>query len=442
MRGKTISLISGVAAWLWLAIFAAVPVVHSVGQNSATVAVNALKKEQLELQMKKLRKEISEMEKQLEKTRSEKRESLEQLNVLKDKIEAREKLIDNYNRQLDVLEENISSTAKDIDRQNQQIGQMKEDYARMLRTTYSNLALQNQWTFLISSNSFNEAFARYNYLKYISEFRRQQALTLQASIDDLTNKKQKLEKNKKRKESLLVEQSEEKGKLEVEKVETDKMIAQLGEKEKKMKRYVEDKNKAALALNNKIQKIIEDQLRVARRKAEEASRKQAEAQAKANPGQTVKVLPKPPVVLLTPKEQELSKDFASNKGRLPWPVLKGAIVAYFGKHEHPTLKGVFIENNGLDIKATEGSNARAIFGGTVVSVFTLPTTQTCIIVKHGDYFSVYSNIQKAAVATNDNLSARQNIGVLSLDKNDGATKVHLEIWKGKDKLNPAEWIAN
>ncbi|MFN8309318.1 MAG: peptidoglycan DD-metalloendopeptidase family protein [Chitinophagales bacterium] len=401
----------------------------------------AQQKEQLELQMKKLRKEIADMEKQLEKTRNQKQENLEQLNILKEKIEKREKLIENYTHQLSALEESISATAKDIDRQNSQIEVMKQDYAKMLRTTYSNLAIQNEWTFIISASSFNEAIARYGYLKRISEYRKQQAVALQASIDDLTNKKTRLERNKKRKEGLLVEQNQEKGKLEEEKGETDKMIAQLGEKEKKMKRYVDDKNKAAMALNSKIQKIIEEEIRQARKKAEDASRKQAAAQAKANPGTPVKPQPKQTIVLLTPKEQELSKDFASNKGHLPWPVAKGTIIAYFGKREHPTLKGVFIENNGLDIKTADGSNARSIFGGSVVSVFTLPTTQTCIIVKHGDYFSVYSNIMKAAVSTNDNLIARQNIGTLFLDKSESLTKVHLEIWRGKDKLNPAEWIS-
>ena len=120
---------------------------------------------------------------------------------------------------------------------------------------------------------------------------------------------------------------------------------------------------------------------------------------------------------------------------------QGSIVGYFGKHEHPTLKGVFIENNGLDIKAADGSAGRCIFNGSVISVFTMPTTQTCIIVKHGEYFSVYSNIATAAVKANENIGTKQSIGTLSSDRSDSQTKIHLEIWKGKDKLNPAEWLS-
>jgi hypothetical protein len=124
------------------------------------------------------------------------------------------------------------------------------------------------------------------------------------------------------------------------------------------------------------------------------------------------------------------------------PVAHGAIVSYFGRHEHPTLKGVVTENNGIDIKAADGATGRAIFNGVVVSVFTLPTTQTCIIIKHGEYFSVYSNVASAAVKANDKVTTRANLGTLYQDKSDSQTKIHLEIWRGKDKLNPSDWIGN
>lgn len=241
--------------------------------------------------------------------------------------------------------------------------------------------------------------------------------------------------------SLLEAQNEQKEKLLGEKEETDKMIAQLGDKEKKMRKYVEIKNKAAQALNSKIQKIIEDEIKAARKKAEDAAKKKALAESKAKSGTTTTIIKTPTKtepVLMSPKDQELTSDFASNKGKLPWPVEKGTIVGAFGKHEHPTLKGIFLENNGLDIKAAEAAKGRTIFKGTVVSVFTLPTTQTCIIVKHGEYFTVYSNISEASVKSNDNLSTKQNIGTLYTDKSD--TRIHIEIWKGKDKLNPAEWL--
>lgn len=417
---------------------------HLTLAQKAQPQSNGQKKEQLELQMKKLRKEIAEMEKMLQETSSKKQQNLEQLEILREKIKKRESLIANYSNQIEDLEDDISVTKKNIESESVQVEHMKKDYAVMLRKTYSNLALQNQYNFVISAASFNEAIARYGYLKRVSDYRRKQAVALEMSIAELEGKKTNLEHTKKKKETLLEAQNEQKEKLETEKEETDKMISQLSEKEKKMKRYVEEKNKAAQALNSKIQRIIEEEIKMARKKAEDAARKKAAAEAANKPktGTTTKPGRTETVILMSPKDQELSKDFAANKGKLPWPVAKGNIVAQFGKHEHPTLKGVFVENNGIDIKAGDGTNGRAIFNGSVVSVFTLPTTQTCIIIKHGEYFSVYSNIASASVKANDVITTKGSIGALSKDKSDSQTKIHLEIWKGKDKLNPAEWISN
>ena len=405
---------------------------------------NKQKKEQLEQQMKTLRKEIADMEKQLAQTSSKKKENLAQVQILTDKIKKREALISNYSSQIDDLEDNITDTKNNIDSQTVQVEKMKKDYAQILRTTYSNLALQNQYTFIISASSFNEAIARYGYLKRISEYRRKQAEELDRLIHDLEGKKASLEDSKKEKEQLLQAQSTQKQKLLTEKQETDKMIAQLSDKEKKQRRYVEIKNKAAEALNNKIQKIIEEEIKMARKKAEDEAKRKALAESKAKSGSsttsTAKSTTKTQPVMMSPKDQELTNDFASNKGKLPWPVAKGTIVGVFGKHEHPSLKGVYIENNGLDIKTTDGANGRAVFKGSVISVFTLPTTQTCIIVKHGEYFTVYSNIADAAVKSNDNITTKQNIGSVYTDKAESQTKIHIEIWKGKDKLNPAEWL--
>ena len=222
-----------------------------------------------------------------------------------------------------------------------------------------------------------------------------------------------------------------------EKKEKDAAVAQLMEKEKKLRKAQVEKNKAAAQLNGRIQAIIEDEIRQARKKAEEQARK--------NPGTTKDVSIKKgtsETMPLTPAEQALSKDFSNNQGKLPWPVERGHVVSQFGKHEHPLLKNVMVENNGVDIKTEAGADARTVFGGTVVSVFYLPTTQNCVIIKHGEFFTVYSNIETVAVKTNQTISTKQSLGKLHTDKNEDLTKVHLEIWKGKDKMDPELWLAN
>ncbi len=397
------------------------------------------KKEQLQQQMKKLQDEIKSIEAALKNNSAKKEKSLSEVLSLQAKIKSREKLIGNISNQIGDLDETIDKTQEEITVKSTEVEKMKADYAEMLRKSYQNQHIQNQVVFLLSSNSFYDAIRRYNYLLKIAEYRRGQALAIQKSIGELQVIKDDLQENKQEKENLLVRQTAQKQELENEKKEKDVAVAQLQEKEKKLRRAQQEKSKAAAALNNKIQAIIEEEIRLARKKAEEAAKRTGASNTTKDvavkKGST-ETMP------LTPAEQALSKDFSNNKSKLPWPVVRGHIVSGFGKHEHPLLKGVVIENNGVDIKTEAGAEARSVFGGTVVSVFFLPTTQNCVIVKHGEYFTVYSNIETVTVKTGQTLTTKQSLGKLHTDKSEELTKVHLEIWKGKDKMDPSQWLAN
>jgi septal ring factor EnvC (AmiA/AmiB activator) len=395
------------------------------------------KKEQLQQQMKKLQEEIKSIEAALKSNNAKKEKNMGEILSLQAKIKSRENLIGNINSQIGNLDETIDKTTEEIANQSFELDKMKNDYANMLRKSYENTTLQNQTTFLLSSSSFYNALHRYNYLLKIAEYRRGQAKAISIVIEELTQKKVDLQENKHQKENLLVKQTAQKEQLESEKKEKDVAVAQLLEKEKKLRKIQDEKNKAAEKLNGRIQAIIEEEIRQARKKAEEQARKSAgttkDVSIKKGTNETMP---------LTPAEQALSKDFLNNQGKLPWPVERGHVVSQFGKHEHPLLKHVMVENNGVDIKTEAGADARTVFGGTVVSVFYLPTTQNCVIVKHGEFFTVYSNIETVSVKTNQTISTKQSIGKLHTDKNEDLTKVHLEIWRGKDKLDPQAWLAN
>ena len=394
------------------------------------------KKEQLQQQMKKLQDEIKNIEAAIKNTSAKKEKSMSEILSLQAKIRSREKLINNINNQIGDLDETISQTEEDITNKGGQVEKMKLDYADMLRKSYENISLQNQAVFILSSASFYDALRRYNYLLKVAEYRRNQAKDIQKAIADLQAKKDDLQESKEQKESLLHQQTSQKSKLEKEKQDQDEAVALLQEKEKKLIKQENEKNKAAQKLNSRIQSIIEEEIRAAKRKAEEdAKRRKSKTTTVVVNKKTNETMP------LTPEEQALSKSFSGNKGKLPWPVERGHIVGQFGKHEHPTLKGVMVENNGVDIKTTTGADARAVLGGTVVSVFYLPTTQNCVIVKHGEYFTVYSNIETVTVKNGQSLIAKQSIGKLHTDKAEDLTKVHLEIWKGKDKMDPELWLA-
>ncbi len=387
--------------------------------------------------MKKLQDEIKTIEAAIKNNKAKKDKSMGEILSLQAKIKSREKLIGNINNQIGDLDQTIDRTKEEISAKATEVDKMKADYAAMLRKSYQNLSLQNEVVFLLSASSFYDALRRYNYLLKVADYRKAQALAIQKTIGELEVQKEDLEENKHEKEDLLLKQTSQKKELEIEKKLKDETVSQLLEKEKKLRKTQQNKAKAVAQLNNRIQAIIEEEIRLARKKAEE--------QAKRNAGTTKDVSIKKgtnETMPLTPAEIALSKDFSNNMGKLPWPVVRGHIVGQFGKHEHPVLKGVMIENNGVDIKTETGADARAVFGGTVISVFYMPTTQNCVIVKHGEYFTVYSNIEEVTVKSGQTLTTKQSLGKLHTDKNEDVTKVHLEIWKGKDKMDPQQWLAN
>jgi len=394
------------------------------------------KKDQLQQQMKKLQNEIKTIEGAIKNIDSKKEKNMGEILSLQAKIRSREKLIKNISNQIGDLDETITQTQGDIENNQTQVEKMKADYANMLRKSYQNLNLQNQAAFILSASSFYDAIVRYNYLLKVAEYRREQAKAIQKAIGELQEKKDDLQESKEQKMSLLEQQTAQKSNLEKEKQQKDAAVAALQEKEKKLTISAVEKNRAAQQLNRKIQAIIEEEIKLAKKKAEEQARKN-----KSNTTQVSVNKKTNETMPLSPAEQALSKDFSSNKGKLPWPVDRGHIVGQFGKHPHPVLKGVMVENNGVDIKTVQGADARAVFGGTVVSVFFLPTTQNCVIVKHGEYFTVYSNIETVSVKTNQTIGVKQSLGSLHIDKNEDITKVHLEIWKGKDKMDPEAWLS-
>lgn len=411
--------------------------VFAFSSSSFSQTSSKQKKEQLQQQMKKLQDEIKLIQGALNANNAKKVKNESEILALQAKIKSREKLIGNINDQIGDLDETIDKTQDEIERKTDEVEKMKTEYARLLRKSYENITLQNETVFLLSSSSFFEAIQRYNYLLKIAEYRKNQAKNIQKMVNELVAKKEDLQDTKEKKENLLKTETAQKAEMEKEKKEKDEAVAKLLEKNKKYRKQIDEKNRAMQQLNNRIQAIIEDEIRQAKKKAEEL--------AKKNGNNTTNVIVKKgtnETMPLTPEEQALSKNFLENKGKLPWPVTKGYVVSQFGKHEHPVIKGVMVENSGVDIKTEAGTDARAVFGGTVVSIFFLPTLQNCVLIKHGEYFTVYSNIETVNVKANQTITTKQSLGKLHTDKTEELTKVHLEIWKGKDKMDPENWLAN
>ena len=383
------------------------------------------KKSQLQNQYKQIQEEIKKIESLMNSTQAKKTNSLNQLESIESKINARRQLIDNINDQIVFLKQSIEEKTNVISTLEKDVVRLKEDYAIMVNNAYKNKYNTNPLGFLFAAESFNQAIQRFTYLRSYANTRQNQSKLINKTIDDLNTKILKLAEDKAAKESFLGEEEKQKNVLEQEKNVKNEIISQLKQDEAGFKKQIDEKNAAAQALNNQIQKIIEEEIRLAKEKAAN--------DAIANGKTPSKELG------LTPDEKALSKDFIYNMGKLPWPVSKGFIVGKFGKHEHESLKNVYVNNNGVDIKTEEGSEVRAVFSGTVINSFYLPTTQNSVIIKHGEYYSVYSNLKTVSVRAGEKISTKQSIGVVYTQ--DGLTKVHLEIWKGMEKTNPALWLA-
>ncbi|MGB1247364.1 MAG: murein hydrolase activator EnvC family protein [Chitinophagales bacterium] len=389
------------------------------------------KKASLQKEYNALLEEIADIENLLKEATSQREQSLAQLQALEAKINSRQELMDNINNQVIVVNQNISTQQAEIQKMENDIAVLKEEYAEMIYNSYKGMYLKNQISFIFSAENFNQAMNRFNYLRSYAAYRESQAELIQQTIVDLQEKIIALEAEKVELDELLKEEEAQKEILLAEKAEKDILLTQLKEDEDNLKQQVQEKNQAALALNNEIQNIIEEEIRLAKEKAE------AENPSTTTTNNTSSEN----AFALTPEEQALSTSFINNMGKLPWPVVTGHIIERFGEHPHPTLIGVKINNNGLNIQTEEDAAVRVIFEGKVINAFYLPATQNTVLVKHGEYYTVYSNLKTVNVKAGDLVSTKQNIGTTYTSEKDGVSIVHLEIWKGTTKSNPEPWLS-
>ena len=427
---KSVSVIMFSAAHRIL-IFFLLAVIFSVSIPSFAVAQD---REKLEKDRRKLEREIEFTRKLLKETRENKNLSLSQLETLKKQISLREKVITNISKEMSLIEDQLDETNSIITSLVKDLQDLKDEYAGMLYNMYKNRSALNQLIFLFNAKSFNDAFSRVRYLQQFGEFRKKQAELIEETKVTLERKKQEQVGRRERKQKLLDDEQSQREKLNEEIKEVDRLIASLKQKERQLAKDIEQKKHDADLLSKKIEELILKEIEAAKRKAEE------EARAKAMEEKTSAKKTKGNVLSLTPEAAKLSAGFSSNQGRLPWPVEKGIISESFGVHPHAVLKNVTVVNNGIDIKTNENAQVRTLFQGTVVTVMYNPGFQRAVMVRHGEYFTVYSNLKEVFVRSGDELTIKQPIGLVYTDESDGSSKVHLEIWKSTQKLNPALWI--
>jgi len=390
-------------------------------------------KEKLQKTKKQLEEEIRYTTDLLEQTQKTKQTSLNRLQILNKQIRSRESLIDAINRELNQVQTDIVVENHQIEQMSKDLTLLKSDYARMIYHAYRMMNGQNKLMFIFSAKDFNQGYRRLRYYQQYASYRRRQAERIQSTQIAINSKRKELEIVKNQKLALIMSQEQEKKKLDREKLEKARTVKELSSKEKKLISSLKTKQQAALKLENEIQKLIAEEIR-----ASEARVRTGEKDDKLKTGS------KSPVrgtLELTPKERELSNSFAANRGRLPWPCDKGFISSAFGEHMHPVLEYVKVKNNGIDIITEKGSLVKSVFNGKVSRVMSFPNLNKVVILRHGDYLTVYSNLSEVAVRDGQEVTTKQTIGRVYINPEDMKSELHFEIWRGKVIQNPEVWLA-
>jgi septal ring factor EnvC (AmiA/AmiB activator) len=393
--------------------------------------------EELEQKKAKIQEEIREKELMLQEVRGKEKSVVKLLQIQKEKIGLKEKLIHTTSKQTKLLSDDIYINQLQINKFKRDLVVLKEDYSAMIVKSYKSRSQQSRAMFLLSSENFAQAYKRLQYMKQYSSYRKMQGDEIKDKTIKLSEHIAKLSGQKTEKQKLLAEQEQQRQDLEKEKQEQEKIANSLKKDKKQIAADIKKKQQESKKIDAQIQKMIRDAIA-------EANRKTAAAKAKANPKTTTvaetKKIEESTKIVLTPEGQIISNNFKANKGRLPWPVEKGAITSGYGDQPHPVYNSLIVHNNGIDITTESGASARAVFGGEVTQIQKISPIKTAVIIKHGDFFTVYQNLSSVNVTVGDKVTAKQTLGKIRTDV-EGKTILRFMISQNVTYTNPSQWIS-
>ena len=335
--------------------------------------------------------------------------------MLNSRISKRNELLATLKKEISQLETDIDLNEHTLTNLERELKALKNDYARVVYFAYKHHTAYDKLIYLFSAEDFNQAYQRLRYLDQVSDIIRSEAAKISLLELSKTNEQQQLSGQMEEKSKLLEQESIQVSKLEQEQARKNELMRSLAGKEKQLMAELREKEKESAKLKKEIEDIIA-----------------RETVPKKSPTGTT-------TYALTPEEKLISDNFEANRGKLPWPLERGVISGTFGVHQHPVLKNVKTRNNGIDIVTSPGSEARCIFDGQVVSIARITTTNIAVIVKHGQFFTVYSNLDEVYVKQGDKLQAKALIGKVHTSLK-GETELHFEVWEGKTTQNPSQWI--
>jgi septal ring factor EnvC (AmiA/AmiB activator) len=403
----------------------------------ATLSFGQPNQDELEERKAKLKSEILEKEKELRNIKDREKSVGKLLSLQTEKIGLKEKLINTTEKQAKIISNNMYLNQRQINQLKKDLVKLKADYAEMILKSYKSRSTQSRAMFLLSSENFLQAYKRLQYMKQYSSFRKAQGEEIKSKTESLDQFNNKLAVQKIEKVKVLSEQEKQRQDLVKEKLDQEKIAQSLKKDKKQIAAEINKKKTETARIDAQIKKLIRDAIA-------EANRKAAAERAKANPKTTskadTKAIESSVNIVLTPEGQIISDNFKANKGRLPWPVERGAITLRYGDQPHPVYTSLTVHNSGLEISTEEGANARAVFAGEVTKVQVISPINKAVFIQHGDYFTVYQNLSTVNVSAGDKVSAKQILGKIRTTA-DGKTVLKFIISQNTTYSNPESWIS-
>jgi len=381
--------------------------------------LQAQTRKELETTRKKLKQEIVKVNKLLFAAKKKGKNALDDLKDINQKIATRTDYIASINKETSLLSTEINQNGKEIDKLTNRLQALKKDYAEMIFKSYKSKSKQSQLLFLMSSDNFQQAYKRVQYMKQYTAFRKKQGEEIVVQTDLIRKLNDSLLYKKEVKDTLIKVEEIEKKEIETDKKSQQKLISQIKRQERKYTRDIKAKQREERKIAAKIDKIIKDAI----------------ARSNAKKGNT-----KATGFALTPEAKALALRFEQNKGKLPWPVKNGLVVRRFGTQSHPTLRGITITSSGLHIATDKGTVAQSVFQGKVLAVQLLTGGKKAVLIQHGNYITTYNNLETLSVKKGDTISTGQVLGKIFTNKVTGKTTLIFVLHKETQRQNPSSWI--
>ena len=378
------------------------------------------KQQELEERRRELRQEIQQIGALLFEGKKEQKSVLSVVEDLDFKINVRKNLINITNQQANLLTREINSNQTKISKLRVRLKALKDDYAKMIVKSYKSRADQSKLMFLLSSTNFQQAYKRLQYIKQYAEYQKLQAELIKTETAKMQQLNIELVTQKKNKQTLIEENKMAKSILDQERTQQNTLIIDIKNNLSKFTAQLKTKQRESNKIDKEIRKIIQAAIAASNKKAGKSSKSK--------------------VFSLTPEQKILAANFTSNKGKLPWPVAKGVVKLRYGNNPSPIDRSLTIKRNGVGIATNKGEEVRAVFEGVVQGVMTPKNGNNTIMVRHGNYITVYKNLSKFYVQKGDKVTTKQVIGEVITNKASGETILSFGIYKDSATQNPSQWI--